>query len=184
MKRGKKIKNILIALAAGVLATAEIMDEFLPSTTRSYYHNRKRFYATSTNADDAASRQEFYNLLNYLKREGFIEKQSGKDSIFWKITASGLKKLVSMKENKTNYEAEKDDKLKIITFDIPETLKKQRVWLREALRMLGFKMLQKSVWVGKSKIPEQFLFDLRKNNILSCVHIVEVGKSGTMREFA
>ena len=69
-------------------------------------------------------------------------------------------------------------------FDIPEKEKWKRVWLREVLGLCGFKMLQRSVWAGKNKIPEEFLADLRNFNMLEYVHIFEVSKKGTLKEIA
>lgn len=75
-----------------------------------------------------------------------------------------------------------DKKLKIFAYDIPEREKQKRAWLREVLRLLGFRMLQKSLWIGKSKIPEGFLQDLRKKEIMDHVHIFEISKTGTLKE--
>jgi|SRR3989338_5717933 len=183
MHRGEKIKKILLALADGALATMEILDELWPTGfTRSHYTNRKRAFRNKT--FDFAQEQEFYNLLSYLKRHGLIEKKNNGNRTFWKITADGLNKLLKIKEKALDYESQSDGKLKIIVFDVPEEYKKKRRWLREALKILGFKMLQKSVWIGKNKIPEQFLFDLRQKQILQYIHIMEVGKTGTVRELA
>lgn len=185
MRSGKKIKEILTILAGGALATLEILDEFWPTGfTKSYAHNRSAFFKKSKADIDIAELQRFYNLLNYLKREGFIEKKQAHNNVFWKITSNGLNKLGLIKEKTTNYQIHNDGKLKIVVFDVPEKERRKRAWLREALKMLGFKMLQQSVWMGKNKIPEQFLFDMRQKNLLPHVHIIEVSKGGTVRELA
>ena len=91
--------------------------------------------------------------------------------------------LISQKK-KIDYDSLKDDKIKIITFDIPERERWKRAWLREALATLEFAMLHQSVWIGKNKIPEQFLEDLRDMNLLKYVHILEVSASGTLKEIS
>lgn len=112
-----------------------------------------------------------------------MEKKTSSDNVLWKITSIGVSKLKYItNRSKANYEAEQDNKIKIVVFDVPEKEKWKRGWLRDALRSLDFKMLQKSVWAGKSKIPEAFLEDLRKKHLLGCVHILEVSKAGTVRE--
>ena len=70
----------------------------------------------------------------------------------------------------------------MIAYDIPAEKNEMRQWLRFALLALGFTILQKSVWVGKKVIPESFMRDLRARKMLSYVHILEVRKSGTLRE--
>ena len=58
---------------------------------------------------------------------------------------------------------------------------KKQDWLREVLKHLGLKMVQRSVWVGHWELPEEFLEDLRNLHIVDCVEIFEVGKSGTLK---
>ncbi|KKT40885.1 MAG: Transcriptional regulator, PaaX family [Candidatus Giovannonibacteria bacterium GW2011_GWA2_44_13b] len=179
MRKGEKIKEILTTLAAGTLATLEILDEIWPYTTKSRYSNKKRQFRANHNSIEM---HKFYNLLDYLKKEKLVEKKTAGNGIFWKITSDGLNKLKVMKEQAINYDTENDGKLKIIVFDVPEKERRKRAWLREALSFLGFKILQQSVWIGKNKIPEQFLFDLRQKNLLPYIHIMEVSRSGTVRE--
>jgi len=172
---------ILSTLAGGALLTLKILDEIWPTGfSRSYYKNKK---VSRTNFD-AERRQEFYNLLNYLQRKGFVEKKKTDAGIFWKITSGGLAKLKILKNKSTDYQADSDENLKIIIFDVPEKERRLRAWLREALRILGFKMLQQSVWIGRNKTPEQFLFDLRRKKLLPHIHIMEISKRGTVKELA
>ena len=45
----------------------------------------------------------------------------------------------------------------IVMFDIPETKKAEREWLRWHLKKFHYQMIQKSVWVGPSPLPKDFL---------------------------
>jgi hypothetical protein len=45
----------------------------------------------------------------------------------------------------------------IVMYDIPHGLKKERDWFRRHLIKFGYKMIQKSVWVGPSPLPKEFL---------------------------
>lgn len=101
-----------------------------------------------------------------------MKKRKNKKTI-WSITRKGLEKLkiLKKKNRKTliNYSKEKSDKLIIVIFDIPEKERHKRNWLRSVLVSLDFKFLQESVWIGKTKIPEEFLNDLRnKKNVRLC----------------
>ena len=169
MRKFEKAARILTIIAAGVIATLEIADEVLPNYQRSYKGARRILYkkegtAVSPRNLSITELQKFYSLLNYLKREGFIAKKKVHQNTFWTITVAGLHKLKIFKERETNYRPTSDGKSKIIVFDVPEKERWKRAWLREALILLGFKMLQRSVWIGSNKIPEQFLFDLREKN--------------------
>lgn len=50
----------------------------------------------------------------------------------------------------------------ILMFDIPEARKAEREWLRRQLETFGYIMIQKSVWVGPSPLPEEFKLYLKR----------------------
>ena len=56
----------------------------------------------------------------------------------------------------------------------------ERAWVRDVLRFLDFSMLHRSVWIGRCKMPEAFLEDLRLKNLHTCFQIFEIGKRGTL----
>ena len=43
-------------------------------------------------------------------------------------------------------------------------------------------MLQKSVWIGKTILPEELLDDLERLNLLSYVEIFAITKTGTIKQ--
>ena len=45
----------------------------------------------------------------------------------------------------------------LVIYDIPETRKKDRDWFRRQLKNFDFVMIQRSVWVGPSPLPVDFL---------------------------
>ncbi len=45
----------------------------------------------------------------------------------------------------------------IVIYDIPEHKKKERDWFRRHLKKFNFVMIQKSIWVGPSPLPKEFL---------------------------
>ena len=45
----------------------------------------------------------------------------------------------------------------IVIYDIPEEKKKERDWFRRSLKKFNFIMIQRSVWVGPSPLPKDFL---------------------------
>ena len=75
------------------------------------------------------------------------------------------------------------DEVIIVSFDVPERRRHWRDWLRFQLASLGLQKLQLSVWIGKVKLPEEFLEDLKKFQLLTYVHILSVGKKGTLKDY-
>ena len=195
MKASVVIEKVLETLQGGAEATVEIINVM----TSSYGESRRKISRSlkyggrnfkSDWAESYRNRQKFYNLLNYLKKQGFVESKKREKKSVWKITKKGLEKLDLLKErnlysreNARYEEGKSDSNFKIIVYDIPVNEgNKKRDWLRAALKNLGFTMLQRSVWVGKRKIPEEFLNDLHQRKMLKYVQIFEVAREGTLRE--
>ena len=53
----------------------------------------------------------------------------------------------------------------IVMYDIPHNLKKERDWFRRQLIKFEYIMIQKSVWVGPSPLPKDFLDYLKEIKI-------------------
>lgn len=122
-------------------------------------------------------------FISKMKRDGLIE-ESSKNSTKLSISSKGINKLSQLKNRlpTRHYKKEAQNNLTIISFDIPERLRRKRDWIREVIRNLGFFMVHQSVWIGKIKIPESFILNLENLNILEYVEIFEINKSGTLKE--
>lgn len=135
-------------------------------------------------------RRNYQKLVSKLKAQGLlkVEDRGGQD--FFSITSAGRTKLAVLESEanrrmpEVSYELVSSLHPIIVSFDIPEKQKRKREWLREALKRLGLKMVQKSVWIGLGRVPKQFLEDLEKLNLLECIEIFEVSKTGTLRHVA
>ena len=53
----------------------------------------------------------------------------------------------------------------LLIYDIPEPMKKERDWFRRHLIEFGYIMIQRSVWVGPSPLPKEFLEYLKEIKI-------------------
>ena len=133
-------------------------------------------------------RQRFYDLLYHLRKEGLVAKTQTPNGSFLELTAKGSNylKIANIKRTQmlpiNRYEYQNDNLLKIVIFDIPESEKRKRAWLRAALKNLEFSMLQKSVWAGKATLPEQFIADLRRLRLIPYVEIFEITRAGSLRQ--
>ncbi len=113
--------------------------------------------------------------LSRLKKRGLIENRKGE----WKITKWGRKYLADKRvfPNHAEKTAAHTQKNIIISFDIPEKQRKERHWLRTELVILGFIMLQKSVWFGPSPLPDAFVESLKNLKILPHIKFFEAKES-------
>lgn len=195
MNMGKIVESILEKLQEGAELTADLLTIALAGKSGYRYEaSRSSRYGPRKFKEDWSDwykkRQIFYSLLNKLKREGLVVKKRGDKRSIWHITDKGIRKLFTMRNSKRssggilmqNYTKNKRKEITIISYDIPEKIRKKRYWLRSNLLALGFASLQKSVWIGTTEIPENFLIDLRSLDLLSYVHLFTVNKQGTIEQ--
>ena len=189
--RGDKILKILETLEKQAYNLAGFAAAFLSSTKSNYLplrnfspHDHKT--AIGQWREELREKQKIYGLINHLKLSGLISVAELDDRRIIKITGLGRKKIDLLKKDRGNsipvkkYKTQQSEDILIVGFDIPEKEKRKRNWLRAILKNLGFSMLQKSVWVGKVKLPEEFLSDLGELKILPYLEIFSVGKKGTI----
>jgi DNA-binding transcriptional regulator PaaX len=100
--------------------------------------------------------QTLANKCSDLKKKGYIQEKNG--SYF--ITYKGEEFLNDNKGKFKNFFAVSSNQNKkdlLVMYDISEDMKSQRDWFRRQLKNLGFIMIQRSVWVGPSPLPKEFL---------------------------
>lgn len=187
--RGEITLKILEALETGVYNTAEVLDVCFSNYQDSYRKSRKLAYGGFSEkgtpiTDSIRTKQSFYDRIYRLRKDGLIAREKSG----WFISKNGKEKLKKLRNRKSgdlpeiNYTSEKEDGFNLVIFDIPESERKKRAWLRVALRNLNFSLLQASVWIGKNKIPEEFLHDLQDLGIFKYIEILSIGKTGTLKQ--
>ena len=136
--------------------------------------------------DEVELKQKIHRIIYNLKSSGLIsDKLPSKRNGGWVLSEVGMNKIekvISDENRKLKYKTENSDEFKIIMFDIPESKRFYRQWLRSILKNMGFKILQKSVWMGKKAIPQIFIDDLVDREILDHVEILAVTKQGTLKQ--
>jgi len=129
---------------------------------------------------DKKRRLQIY--LSKLKSEGLIAENSSNKTI---LSLEGKKKLNFLRKrkilNKDSYTKEIGDRMIIVSYDIPMPFNKERAILRDILRRLGFNIVHKSVWIGKVKLPKEFILAVGELGIHEFIEILEVTKSGGLK---
>ena len=139
---------------------------FLPHASR---RNNKRVPFRQLAETHGVSDATFYTTLSRLKQRGLLQKSGSA----WYITQKGKILFAKLMRKKEFGKLAKREKNMIITFDIPENLRKKRAWLRGELSLLGFSAIQKSVWLGPAPLPKAFVGDLKDKNILTYLRFFE-----------
>ena len=105
-------------------------------------------------------RRNFSKLIHYLKKRGLIKVRNLENKKAILLTPMGKERILKVKYKMMEKKPRKDGKLQMIIFDIPEKKRHFRDLLREHLITLGYKMLQKSIWIcpyDVLKETEEFL---------------------------
>lgn len=131
----------------------------------------RAFFISVPGHDNLQSRR---NSLSKLHKNGFIEKKNGD----WSITQTGEKYLKGNKRLK-NFDSpfqKSSPKNLLLMFDIPESRQNERKWLRKHLIKFNYFMLQKSVWIGPSPLPKEFLNYIKKIVLMSSIKTFKLAK--------
>ena len=132
--------------------------------------------------------RRFYDLMYHLREDNLVENTNKNGKLLIKLTRKGQGALTKLRKRQEtslpacSYKSENDGILKIVIFDIPEKERKKRLWLCAALRDLHFTILQKSVWVGKIKLPDEFIRNLNELHMVSFVEIFAINKAGSLKK--
>jgi len=97
---------------------------------------------------DKYSKSQLNRYFRNLERQGYLKTstKTGQDSVEFTNKAK-LKILDKIRDG-----AREDGKNRFISFDIPEPLRTKRNQFRRTIKKLGFKQIQKSLWVVDKNI--------------------------------
>lgn len=126
--------------------TVEVFDEVVPSVPRSLresveLNKLKRRY------EREKARKSFRQFIYHLKKQGYIKIKDSEEKKGILLTKKGMEKVLKTRFKMKDKKKRKDGKWQMVIFDIPENKRNLRDLFRECLQLLGYKMLQQSVWV-------------------------------------
>lgn len=134
---------------------------FVSITRKSFrriYNKKKRKWA-------------FANFVWHLKKNGYIKAKGLEPREGIILTQKGMERVLKTALKKVKKKKRRDGNWLMLIFDIPEKKRKLRDLLRENLQILGFKLLQKSIWVCPYDILEQVQGIIQKYNLEKYVKI-------------
>lgn len=95
--------------------------------------------------------------LYQLKRRGYLEVIE--DSVA--LTNKAKMKMV----DRISSNMQDDNKYHLVSFDIPEVMKRNRNRFRSTLKRIGFVQIQKSLWVSKKEVGELVEIAAEENGV-------------------
>jgi len=110
--------------------------------------------------------------LSRLHKKGYVNNSA----FGWSINATGKKHFANRKLLEYISSPFKKDQSAnfIISFDIPERDRVHRHWLRNQIKIFGYKILQQSLWIGPGPLPEGFLNRLKDLEIKDRIKIFKL----------
>ena len=115
------------------------------------------------------------SIIYYLKKEELI----GKNDKGWYLTPQGKKYMKRKEDSLQQFEhqfSKESPKDLLVMFDIPEIKKAEREWFRWHLKKFNYEMIQKSVWVGPSPLPKQFMDYISKIGLKNSIKTFKLAK--------
>ena len=181
MRSSSLTKTVLAHLAEN---SPLLIDVLIPR------HPRSRLARALIGLDDRryssvkTAKHTVSTLLCRLRKEGLVASTGSTRSTEWTITAEGKRKLQETSQKTftiTDSELPPEDNIvRLVSFDIPETQRKKRDWLRTTLVACDYDVLHKSVFIGKRPLPEGVIEEIRMLNLMPYVHIAGLDRNGTM----
>ena len=133
----KKNKEKIIDLTMSVL---EFISRVGGATVHSFIDQKSVYRNLETND---LTREKIRRKISDLINSGNIEaiEEQGRRSV--RLTRKGKIKLVEKSEK-----IKLDGKWRLVSFDVPETMKSQRIQFTRGLRKFGYRAVQKSLWIS------------------------------------
>ncbi len=158
-----------------ILATLALSGVVLVAATAP---NIFQIFGKSKQGKKYSGRQHQDNL-RYLNRNGYISVSKKRDNqIKLELTNKGRSQLKKFSLEGLTIPKPKnwDKKWHILIFDIPNTHTSARKALQEKVKDLGFRQLQKSVWIYPYKFEDEILFIANLFGVEKYVEILTVEK--------
>ncbi|PIR58447.1 MAG: hypothetical protein COU70_00810 [Parcubacteria group bacterium CG10_big_fil_rev_8_21_14_0_10_35_15] len=113
-----------------------------------------------------------------LKRRNYIKEINTKNGKKIQLTEKGKLEIIKYKIKSKKNKIKWDGKWRAICWDVPEGSRKERDYLRRALRWVGFKEVQKSFWIFPFEVKDQIkeLIRLYKEDLKGDVRFLTIEK--------
>lgn len=179
--RNKKLQDTIRELSKGVFDTlidSSLFALALWAQSYSVGSGRKDLFQAIENSIIFVKEirgKYFKSGVYQAARKGYLVKEGD----VWKITEGGE---VRLQELLPHYKDERqwDGKIRLITYDVPETKKRNRDLLREFLKENGCGMFQASVWLTPYDPKKTLPCFIAEHRLNGMVIVSEVGKDGNV----
>jgi len=134
----KKTKQVVKNLSLEIL---EILDDLVDVADAFIFsaNSTKLFYKKLR--ENKIEREKVSRQFNYLKTQGYIEYSKESKQVSVRLTLKGKIKLLENSDDE-----KRDGTWRMLSFDIQEEIRKTRNQFRSAIKRIGFRQVQQSLW--------------------------------------
>lgn len=139
LKKGRKIEKLSLEILKALIdRTFESAKDLIDEVVYSHHYTELVW-------------KKMYKRVYNLERTGYVERKKARNNkvneSFFHLTPKGKLSVLKYLHLEKITHGRWDGRWRVVIFDIPESLKKWRGYLRYNLRDLGFVALQKSVYI-------------------------------------
>jgi hypothetical protein len=123
----------------------------VPESLVAVFERRSIYEAISTSSEKVLTVENISKIFHGLKRTGYIETtkdSSGLESV--QFTNKAKLRVIDAIAGCQGW----DEKYRLVSFDIPERMRNNRDKFRRAIKRIGFRQIQKSLWVCNRNVEE------------------------------
>ena len=166
----KKFNRQAVQLTKTILLFLAEMGEMAPELfeTRRDYLRRLGGYPRQI-----ITKQQIDRSLRQLRRQRLIRKKENREKIVYEITDLGRAKNLKWNYKRKPKVQRLDGLSTIVIFDIPESKKKSRDFIRRFLKDNDFTQLQESVFISRFNLLDEFKDLTRELGITEHVTVME-----------
>jgi CRISPR-associated endonuclease Cas2 len=163
--------------------TGDLISEIIPKKRGLPFSDFNIFRDEWTNKnkeeyEKKKNRKRFAWLIYRLKQEGYLKTLKIKNKSATAITLKGMERIFKIGLKLTDKRPRKDGKWQMVLFDIPESKRKNRDYFRNGLQYLGYKMLQKSIWVCQYDVMKETKDLIKRYNLKEYAELLLIQKIG------
>lgn len=182
--RSEKLKKEILRISEGILSTVvdivlwEVM--YIGEAATTFSRDTWKPVVAANRFLDNVNYETIKRAIENARKNGWI-KRTRKKRAWPEITQAGKRRLVSIIPQ---YDTKRvwDERLYLVTYDIPETRKKERELLREYIKRMGAGMIQESVWLTPYNPHELLKEFIDERKLEGTIIVSDIGKDGSVGE--
>lgn len=174
----KKVKLFLLELQLAAMKNGRVTSSAsICAWERAYA--MPGYFAERGASERKRRKRKLYDLIRLLKKQSLLEEYREGNEKFYRLTTRGTFEACRgrlMAECARQKRARWDGKWRMVLFDVPESKRRFRDYLRSLLKQLGFLQWQRSVWVSPYAYGSEFREHLKLLELLPFVEVFEVAR--------